>query len=141
MISINVTLIIQMVNFLIFLTLMNLVLYRPIRRIVAERKQMIDQQQQAIDNAQAEATAAQQEFVNKIQEARKLGRQRIMELKAGGYEQEKDLLNSAGEEASKQLQEMRAKIRGDIAAARKQLKSQVQAFSADLAQKILGRKV
>ncbi len=38
MIEINLSLLIQMANFLVFLLLMNLVLYRPIRRIVANRK-------------------------------------------------------------------------------------------------------
>lgn len=141
MININYTLLIQMVNFLVFLTLMNLVLYRPIRRIVAERKQLIAQQQESIDRAELEARAAQQEFSDKIQEARKLGRQRIQELKAAAYEQEKALLQGATDYAAKQLQDMRSRIQADMAAARDQLKAQVKAFSVELAQKILGRRI
>lgn len=141
MININYTLLIQMVNFLVFLTLMNIVLYRPIRRIVAERKQMVAQQQENIERAELEAQAAQQEFADKIQDARKLGRQRIQELKLGAYEQEKTLLQGATDIAGKHLQDLRSKIQSDMSAARNQLKTQVKAFSVDLAQKILGRKI
>ena len=47
MISINVTFFIQMANVLILLFLMNLFLYRPIRRIVAQRNQFMAEQQEA----------------------------------------------------------------------------------------------
>ena len=139
MIDINVTLLIQMANFLVLLFLMNLILYRPIRRIVAQRNKRIAEQQAVIDGADAEAAAVVQEFNVKIQEARKLGRQKIQEHKAAAYDQEKDLLQQAGEQVAKQLQEMRAKVQSDIAAAREQLRGQVRSFSTSLAQKILGR--
>ena len=139
MININLTLLIQMANFLVLLFLMNLILYRPIRRMVAKRNKHIAEQQAVIDGADAEAAAVVQEFNIKIQEARKLGRQRIQEHKAAAYDQEKDLLQQATEQVSKQLQEMRAKVQSDIAKAREQLRRQVRAFSTSLAQKILGR--
>ncbi len=73
MISINVTFFIQMANVLILLFLMNLFLYRPIRRIVAERNQFIAEQRQGIDQAESESLAAMEEFNTSIQEARKAG--------------------------------------------------------------------
>lgn len=139
MIDVNVTLLIQMVSFLIFVFLMNLVLYRPIRRIVAQRQQFVEEQQRVIDEAEAGRAAAVQEFNDKIQDARKLGRQRIQELKAGAYEHEKELIQKAAEQAASQLQATRAKIQGDVASATKKLKAQVDALSKDLAKKILGR--
>lgn len=139
MIDINITLLIQMVSFLVFVFLMNMVLYRPIRRMVAERQSRIEAQQQDIERAEAEKTAAIEEFDSKILEARKLGRQRIQELKAGAYEQEKDMIQKATEAGAAQVQEFRARIQKDLAKASKDLKGQVKVFSADLAQKILGR--
>ena len=139
MINIDGTLFIQMANFIIFLYLMNLVLYRPVRQIVAKRQELVREQQDRIAAADAEALAAVQEFDERIQEARNLGRQRVQELKDVGYQHEKDLMQRATEEASRQLHELRVKIQQDIGAARDRLRSQVQAFAMDLAQKILGR--
>lgn len=139
MIDINITLLIQMLNFLVFLFLMNLILYRPIRRVVAQRRQFMADRQEEIDRADSEALAAVQEFNARIQEARAEGRRKIQELKVAAYEQEKDLLQEASDRAAGQLQEMRAQIRKDVAAAREELSGQVRSFSVELAQKILGR--
>ncbi|MCU0574874.1 MAG: ATP synthase F0 subunit B [Syntrophobacteraceae bacterium] len=130
-----------MVSFLVFVFLMNMVLYRPIRRMVAERQSRIDAQQQDIDRAEAEKSAAIEEFDSKILDARKLGRLRIQELKAAAYEQEKEMLQKATEDGAAQLQEFRARIQKDVAKAAKDLKGQVKTFSVDLAQKILGRTI
>jgi len=141
MIDINVSLFIQMANFLIFLFLMNLVLYRPIRRVVAQRKRLISERQQGIESLEAQAQAALLEHDRKLQDARRAGVQRIQELKAAGYEQEKELLRQSSEQTAATVQELREKIQKDIAAARMELEQQVKSFSADLAQKILGRKI
>jgi F-type H+-transporting ATPase subunit b len=139
MIDVNITLLIQMLNFLVFLFLMNLILYRPIRRVVAQRRQFMADRQEEIDRADSEALAAVQEFNASIQEARAEGRRKIQELKVAAYEQEKDLLQEASDRAAGQLQEMRAQVRKDVAAAREELSGQVRSFSVELAQKILGR--
>jgi len=141
MIDINVSLFIQMANFLIFLFLMNLVLYRPIRRVVAQRKRLISEKQQGIESLEAQAQAALLEHDRTLQDARRTGVQRIQELKAAGYEQEKELLRQSSEQTAETVQQLREKIQKDIAVARKELKQQVKSFSADLAQKILGRKI
>lgn len=143
MVSINpdITLLIQMANFLVFLILMNLVLYRPIRRIVAERRKMIAEKQEGIDRLEAQARTAAADYDLKLQESRRMGFQKIQELKAAGYEQEKELLQKMSEEAAATVQQMRAKIQKDIGDARKELKNQVRSFSMELAQKILGRKI
>jgi len=141
MIDINVTLFIQMANFLIFLILMNFVLYRPIRRIVAERRKMISEKQESVDSLEAQAKAALLDYDQKLQESRSMGFQRILELKAAGHEQEKELLRQISEQAAAKVGELRAKIQKDIGIARMELKHQVKSFSVDLAQKILGRKI
>jgi F-type H+-transporting ATPase subunit b len=137
----NVTLLIQMVNFLVFLFLMNLILYRPIRRIVAERKKHMAQRQDVIDRLEAQTLAAARDHDLKLQESRRMGLQKIQELKAAGYEQEKELLRKISAEATEQVSKMRAQIQKDIGVARDDLKEQIRSFSMQLAQKILGRSI
>lgn len=96
MISINVTFFIQMVNVLILVFLMNLFLYRPIRRFVAQRNQFVAEQREAIEGAEAETAGAIREFDARIVEARKKGREKIQEIKTAAYEQEKDAAGRLG---------------------------------------------
>jgi F-type H+-transporting ATPase subunit b len=139
MISINVTFFIQIVNVLVLLFLMNLFLYRPIRRIVAQRNQFVAEQRQGIEQAENESLAALEKFALSIQEARKQGREKIQEFKAAAYDEEKGLLQAATDQAGKQVQVTRMTIQSDIRKAREQLSGQINAFSIELAQKILGR--
>jgi len=141
MIEINVTLFIQMANFLIFLFVMNFVLYRPIRRIVAERKKLVSDKQEQIESLEAQAKSALLEYDKKLQDSRNAGFQKIQELKAAGHDQEKDVLLRISEQAAAKVQEMRARIQREIAITRMELKHEVRLFSVDLAQKILGRKI
>jgi F-type H+-transporting ATPase subunit b len=141
MINIDVTLFVQMVNFFILLFVMNIILYRPIRRLVAQRNQHVSEQEEQIAKANADALAAGEEFDDQIQAARNLGRQKVQELKDAAYQHEKDLLQRAGEQAANRLQEMRSKVEKDLGTARDQLRSQIQGFAVDLAQKILGRSI
>jgi F-type H+-transporting ATPase subunit b len=141
MIDINITLFIQMANVLVLVFLMNLVLYRPIRKLVAQRNQFMADKQNVIDRADKESAEALREFEGTIQTARVKGRQKVQEMKELAYQQEKDLLQKSAEESAKQLAGIRQTIKTEIGKARKQLRAQIQAFSLDLAQKILGRSI
>jgi len=141
MIDINITLFIQMANVLVLVFLMNLVLYRPIRKLVAQRNQFMADKQNVIDRADKESAEALREFEGTIQTARVKGRQKVQDMKDLAYQQEKDLLQKSAEESARQLTGIRQTIQAEIGAARDQLHAQIQAFSLDLAQKILGRSI
>jgi F-type H+-transporting ATPase subunit b len=141
MIDINITLVIQMVNFLLLVFLLNTILYRPIRKMIAKRNQVIAEREQGIERADADAAAAVREFEDKVHEARSQGRQKVQGLKDAGYEKEKDLLREAAELSASEVAAIRDKIKKDLAAARKRLRAQIQAFSVEVAQKVLGRTI
>ena len=54
LISINETLIIQVISFLIFLFIINRIMFRPLRNVMNDRKSHISKIQQDIVNAQSE---------------------------------------------------------------------------------------
>ncbi len=139
MINVDVTLFIQMANFLLLLVLMNLVLYRPIRRLVAQRNELVSKQRAGIDKAESEAQKALREFEERLRAARAAGREKVQELKEAAYRMEKDLLAQATEEAAKEVQAVRERIQKEIGQVRAQLQAQIQVFSKDMAQRILGR--
>jgi len=139
MINVDVTLFIQMANFLLLLVLMNLVLYKPIRRLVAQRNELVSKQRAGIDKAESEAQKALREFEERLKAARAAGREKIQELKEAAYRTEKDLLSRASEEAAKEVQAVRERIQKEIGQVRIQLQAQIQEFSKEMAQRILGR--
>ena len=71
MINPDITLIIQMINFLILLFLLNLILFRPIRNIMKERNQIIQNFNSDITSLTDEAEDSMERFEQKVLEAKK----------------------------------------------------------------------
>jgi F-type H+-transporting ATPase subunit b len=141
MISVDYTLFIQMANFIFLILVLNVILYKPIRNILIERKKKIQGYKEGIEGVQQQAAESEQTFQTKIGEARTRGFQEKEALKQTGQEEEKRLVDEINQQARAELEAVRAQIAKDAEAARRGLEKEVKAFSAAIAEKILGRAV
>ena len=141
MIDINVTLLVQMANFLILLFLLNLVLYRPIRRIIQKRNQVVDDFTTTIDSMTKSAQEAMNTFAQKIREARVQGAASVQMLKDEAHEAESKVMAEKNQEAQARISQVRKQLQSEIQETRDKLQAQVQAFSLAVAEKILGRSI
>lgn len=141
MINPDITLIIQMVNFLILLFVLNLILFRPIRNIIKKRNQIIQNFNSEITSLTDEAQDSMERFEQKVVEAKKEGMSRVQDMKGEGEQAEAELIAAINEEVQAKIQEARQKVASDIEEARTQLQAQVQAFSVAVTEKVLGRSI
>lgn len=141
MISVSPFLFVQMANFILLIFILNAILYKPIRNILIERKKKIQGYEEAIETAQQGAAESEQTFQAKISEARKKGLQEKELLKETGQEEEKRVIKEINEKAQADLEAVRAQIAKDAESARGKLKGEIKAFSAAIAEKMLGRAV
>lgn len=133
LISINETLIFQVISFLIFLLIINRILFRPLRRTMAEREAYIE-------NIQKDIVAAQnqiEDLTRKIRKQEKAVRDEAFEqkadLEAAGNQQAEEILQSVRNEINASKERARNDIDAQISAARKHIKKE----SKDLAIKIM----
>ena len=133
LISINETLIIQVISFLIFLFIINRIMFRPLRKVMNERETHVENVQKDIVKAenQFEDLAAQiEEQENAVRnEAFKQREQ----LEAAGSQQAAEIIASTREEISALRAEAQKEVDSQISAARKH----VQKESEDLAKHII----
>ena len=141
MINLDITLIVQMINFLVLLFILNKILFRPIRNIIKERNQIVDDFNSDITSLTNQAQESGEQFEEKILEARKKGMERVQSMKAEGEEAETQLIASTSEEVHGKVEEARKQVEADIQAARDALQEQVQAFSVAMTEKILERSI
>ena len=141
MINPDITLLIQMINFLILLFVLNKILFRPIRNIIKERNQIVDDFNSDITSLTNQAQESGEQFEEKILEARKKGMERVQSMKAEGEEAEAQLISATSEEVRGKVEEARKQVATDIQAARDKLLEQVQAFSVAMTEKILERSI
>jgi len=141
MINPDITLIIQMVNFFILLFVLNLILFRPIRNIIKERNQIIQNFNSDITSLTDEAQDARERFEQKVLENKKEGMAQVNKMKGDGEHAEEDLISATTTEVQAKIEEARQKVASDIQEARTQLQAQVQAFSVAVTEKVLGRSI
>jgi F-type H+-transporting ATPase subunit b len=141
MINPDITLIIQMVNFLILLFILNLILFRPIRNIIKERNQIIQNFNSDITSLTDEAQDSMERFEQKVLEAKKEGMAQVNKMKGEGGQAEEELIAATNTEVQAKIEEARKKVASDIQEARNQLQTQVQAFSVAVTEKVLGRSI
>jgi F-type H+-transporting ATPase subunit b len=141
MINPDITLLIQMINFFILLIVLNLILFRPIRNIIKERNQIVENFNSDIASLTGEAQASMEEFEEKVLEARKEGVGRIQSMKDEGEQAEVELIATTTQEVQAKIEEARKKVASDIQDARTELQKQVQTFSVAVTEKILGRSI
>ena len=133
LISINETLIFQVIFFLIFLLIMNRILFRPLRRIMAEREDYVENIQKDIMRAQNQINDLTGQIKKQEKAVRNEAFAQKAKLEASGNQQAAKILSSARKEINAMKEEARKDIDGQISTARKH----IQKESEDLAIKII----
>ena len=141
MLNIDGTLILQIANFLVLLVVMNIILYKPIRGILAKREEEMASRQKTIDDYQGRVKDNEDAIESGMVSARKEGYLEKESLKTQGQEEEKGVLQEAGAAVERKLTAAKQEIEIKITAARETLESEISGFSNELAEKILGRSV
>lgn len=141
MLNIDGTVILQIANFLVLLVVMNIILYKPIRGILAKRDEEMASRQKMIDDYQGRVNDNEEAIESGMVSARKEGYQEKESLKVLGQEEEKGVLQEAGAAVERKLTAAKQEIETKITAARETLESEISGFSNELAEKILGRSV
>ena len=139
MVDINLTVIPQIINFLFLIFAMNIVCYKPIRKVLLERKAKVDGLEENISSATKLSDEKDNAFSQGVRDAR-----------AKGQKEKEALLNEAGEEEKVIVGKIMDKAKEDMATVKEQitketeevkaaLEKEVDAFADAITQKILGR--
>jgi F-type H+-transporting ATPase subunit b len=132
---------IQIINFLIILWILNLILYRPIRNILRQRKEKIDGLEFSIETYNEDAQEKDTAFAAGIKEARAKGLNEKEALLQAAAAEEKEIIAKVNAKAQAELADIREKISQEAETARAALQTKVDEFTSDICQKILGRSV
>ena len=140
LITINATLFVQVFSFLIFMLIINRIMFRPLRNTLAERHDYVK-------NVQEEISASSQEVANLNQQIAKRERSfsgelaKLMKSAAeSGNQQAEVILTAAWKEIADMHAEAHKDINARIAIARKSLQEEAESIATDIVAKILDRR-
>ena len=139
MIDLNYTFFVQLVNFLVILTVLNLILFRPIRGIIKKRAEVMSEKLGSIEDFAAKAEANLESYKAALSGARVEAQQLRMTLRAEGAAVESSVLAEAGAEAAEKIAAARKEIDGQKQTALKALRQEVAAYAKNVASKVLSK--
>ena len=141
MIDIDWTLFVQILNFLVLVFLLNIVLFRPIRKILQARQARLASLEGDLTGLADSRQGVLGEVDEQLTAARREGLGLRESLRQEGSQAEGSLLEQVKKEVDAQWTKVEAKIKKDVGKAREALSAQAQDFAQALAAKILGRKL
>ncbi len=139
MIDLDYTFFVQLVNFLVILTVLNLVLYRPIRGIIKKRAEVMDEKLRTIEGFAADADAKLRSYKDALSGSRQAAQSVRMSLKEEGLVAESAALSRAAGEAAERLAAARKEIDTQKQSALKSLRAEVAGYAREVAHKVLSR--
>jgi F-type H+-transporting ATPase subunit b len=135
------TLWVQMANFLIIVWALNIILYKPIRNILIQRKEKITNLEQNTEMLNKEANEKDNAFDSGIKDARAKGLNAKNVLLKEAADKEKEVIEKINQKAQENLAEVREKIAKDVEIVRASLQKEIDKFAGAIGEKILGRAV
>ncbi len=139
MVSVDGSIIVLMANFLVLIWILNMVLYKPIRKILIQRKEKISGLETCISDCGDKVEEQDKAYISGLKEARAKGKQEKDAILQVAADEEKAIIGKINEKAQADLAEVREKITREMDAVREKLEEEVDAFVDAIGQKILGR--
>ncbi len=139
MVSINldITLVIQIVNFIIALIVLNFVLIRPIRGILKQRRDLVDGMIADAGKFNEDAASRLKRYEAELDAARALAAEQRDAVRQQGVQTEQAILEEAQNEAQSFLQKSRKEVAQESEDAIRELRGKVNRFAGNVLAKVL----
>ena len=141
LISINETMIVQVISFLIFLFIINRIMFQPLLKTRGDRDQYLNQIAQDIVQAKEDV----EQYTVELKERRDTIRSEAFkinkELEAVGNQEATDIVDAAVKEVSTIREDTTRKLEAQIAEARKQVQKESEPLAIQIMEKILDRRI
>ena len=141
MIEIDLTMPFQIAFILIMIVIMNIVLYKPIRSILAERDKRIGGLEKDVEEFHKNAKLRLEEFDEKLNGARSRAKSELDRVRAETQAVGNEKVAEIRKEVEAHKASNQSLIQVEFARASQELQGQVDGFAREIAGKIIGRAV
>jgi len=140
LITINETLWVQLILFLIFLFLINRIMFRPVRRNMADREAHFLSLRQDIHLLEEEMDALVDQAEAEEHRLRSMARRTSEELREEGLAEARRLMENVREEMKSVQKEAEAQVNAALANARQRVKGEAEKLAVSIIQQLLARR-
>ena len=140
-ISINETVIVQLISFLIFLFIINRLMFRPLKETMDVRDRHIDTVKMEIEDAARQIDQVRIQLEEKESAVRKEAKGIRKELEVSGSREATTMFAEIREEIGAQKKKTFKEVESRIEEARQQIQKESEALSISIIEKVLERRI
>jgi F-type H+-transporting ATPase subunit b len=138
-VSLDYTLGIQIINFLLLIFILNVLLYKPILGMIDRRKKQFEDSEAEIRRLQETVEQKMAAYEEKLHQAKAAAVEQKNEIVRQGAEEAKTVIDAVRAEIPGMMEQFHARMDGEIGAAKNILTDHSQQLSVQIAEKVLGR--
>ena len=139
MINLDLTFFIQAANFLILMFILNMFLYRPIRKILAYRNSQISGAKLRTAEVDADVQEKVALYETRLREVKGEANEQRESMKKAALAEEASLIDKARIDAADSLAAIKNRVAKEAADAKTLLNEQARSLSLEICEKVLGR--
>lgn len=137
MIEFDATLVVQMINFAIFLFILRKMLFGPLVNHIEERRNYISSSEKKIAEGLLKLEAAEKNYHEQLDNARKKAQEIVSKNVAIAEEEKQKIVKAAIEETKNVFEQFRNELNEETAKAKSVLQSEVESLANEIAEKVL----
>jgi F-type H+-transporting ATPase subunit b len=138
-VSIDYSLGIQIINFILLIFILNVLLYKPLLGMIDKRKQQFEESETEIRCLQETVEQKMAAYEEKLRQAKVAATEQKNEIVRQGTEEAKTVIEAIRSEIPGLMEQFQVRMEKEIGVARKILTDQSQNLSVEIAEKVLGR--
>ncbi|MBN2125409.1 MAG: hypothetical protein JW821_14010 [Deltaproteobacteria bacterium] len=141
MISINATLVIQIIQFLILVFILNRIMFRPLLKIVRQRSEFIRKTKVEIANIEEETERLRKEFLTLQDKARADATKERTRLRAAGITESESSMKQSQKKVAAIRTEAQNKAEEEYRKTQPSLPPEASALADEIAERVIGRRI
>jgi F-type H+-transporting ATPase subunit b len=140
-VSLDYSLGIQIINFLLLIWILNVLLYKPILGMIEKRKQRFAESEAEVKRLQQTVEEKMAAYEEKLRRAKAAALDEKNEIVRQGSEEAKAIIDAVRGQIPGMMEEFQKRMEGEIGSAKQVLAQQAQGLSVEIAEKVLGRSI
>lgn len=137
----NATFLVSTISFIVFVLLMNKILYAPLQKIVEDRKTFIDDNYAEANNAKEKSVSLIEDRKNRLSQASSDAR-KVMQEKTDIAKSEKaELCSTSRLQANEEIKNKKEELNNQSQQTSEELKNNIASIASVISSKILGENV
>ena len=139
MVSIDYSLGIQIINFVLLIFILNRLLYKPLLGMIDKRKKHLEESEAEIKRLRETVDQKMAAYEEKLRRAKVDAVEQKNEIIRQGAEEAKAIIDAVRAEIPGMMEQFTARMEEEIGGAKRILTNQSQKLSVEIAEKVLGR--